>query len=260
MAAVDNTVCYSTWIDREGENKGRVDVVPLTSTTAKGYAFHLPTGGIHGATTNSGKVFFAPSDGICWVEADKQLAAKNVTESVNHISLGKDAQDKPLRTGAFTNHQQWVLFNVGSGPTASVCLLDAKSPKPSLIKFTVGLDEGTTMTTPVALMNKNKQHYACVFQESKDHSQPEKLIVIQLDSNGDGQVGDLSVATSLVVGASQIDGHSGHHELTTTGSGRFAFLTNPGQGEIWVLSLTDLTIQAKLKVDGVPTHLSVVGG
>lgn len=260
MAAVNNQVCYSTWIDREGDNQGRVDVVPLTSSSVQGYHFQLPTAGIHGATTNSGKVFFAPADGVCWVQADLTLTAKHTTEKVNQLSLGKDENDKPLRTGAFANHLNWVLFSTGSGPTASVCMLDAQSSKPSLIKFQAGLEEGTTITTPVPMRTKANQHYACVFQESKDRSKPEKLIILQLDSNSDGQLGDVAIAKSITVGASQIDGHSGHHELTSSASGRLAFMTNPGDGEIWIVSLTDLSIQAKLKVDGTPAHLTAIGG
>lgn len=260
MAAIENKVCYATWIDREGDNLGRVDVVPLGSTAKAGYKFQLPSGGIHGATANSGKVFFAPSDGICWVMADTELTAKNVPESLMHLSLGKDANDKPLRTGAFANHLQWVMCVTGTGPSASLCLIDAKSPKPSVTKFALNLDEGTTVTTPVAIRSSNGQNYALAFQESKDGSQKEKLLVLQLDANGDGQLGDVSLAKSIDVGASRIDGHSGHHELTFAPSRRLAFLTNPGDGEVWILSLTDLTVQAKLKVGGTPTHVVAVGG
>ncbi len=92
LAAIENRVAYATWIDRQGDNLGRVDVVPLQRDSTAGYSFHLPSGGIHGATANSGKVFFAPADGICWVYGG-QVCQPNVTPTVNHLSLGVSAKD-----------------------------------------------------------------------------------------------------------------------------------------------------------------------
>ncbi len=260
MAAVANQVCYSTWIDREGDNLGRVDVVPLTSGSKNGYSFTLPSGGIHGATANSGRVFFAPTDGICWVDADVTLAKSATSANVNHLSLGKDANDKPLRTGAFSNHLNWVLFVTGTGEATQLCMIDAKSPKPSVVKFPLGFPVGASATTPAAVKAANGKHYAFVFQESKDGQQPEKLIAIQLDANGDGNLSDPVITKRIEAGASTIEGHGGHHEITITPSGRFALLTNPGNSSIWVLALSDLEVQAKLDVGGTPTRVIAVGG
>ncbi len=259
LAALENKVCYSTWIDREGDNQGRVDVVPLHSAGGSGYKIQLPSGGIHGATMNSSKAFFATSDGISWVEADKDVShARSV--QIQTLSLGKDANDKPLRTGAFANHLQWVLCVTGTGAEACLCTLDASSPKPSVAKFALNLDTGSTVTTPVTVKTLGGQHYALMFQESKDGTATEKLLVVELDSNKDGRLGDLSLAKSIEVGASQIEGHSGHHEVTITPSRRYAILTNPGSGSIWLLSLIDLSVQARLDVGGSPTHIVAVGG
>ncbi len=260
MAAISNKVCYSTWIDREGDKMGRVDVVPLTRGAPRGYSFNLPSGGIHGATANSGKVFFAPVDGIFWVDADTNLSMNAAAAKVNHLSLGKDENDKPLRTGAFANHLNWVLFTTGSGEAAQLCMIDAKSPKPSVIKFPLGLAAGTTALTPTAVKTPNGKHFAFVFQESKDGQQTEKLLAIQLDANGDGNLSDPVIAKSLEVGASKIEGHGGHHEIAITPSRRFALITNPGSGSIWVIALADLEVQAKLSVGGTPTRVLAVGG
>ncbi len=260
MAAVENKVCYSTWIDRDGDNKGRVDVVPLTSGAGKGYSFQLPSGGIHGATANSGRVFFAPSDGVCWIDADKNASKNANSVVVNHLSLGKDATDKPLRTGAFSNHMNWVLFTTGTGEAAQLCMIDAKSPKPSVVKLPLGLTEGASATTPTAVKTPTGKHYVFVFQESKDGQQPEKLIAIQLDANNDGDLSDAAIAKSIDVGPSKIEGHGGHHEIAITPSRRFAMITNPGNGSIWVIALADLEVQAKLSVGGTPTRIVAIGG
>ncbi|MCR9295300.1 MAG: hypothetical protein NXI32_21485 [bacterium] len=135
LAAVGGQVAYATWIDRDGENVGRVDVVRLDSSRAPGYRFQLPSGGIHGATTCSGKIFFAPSDGICWVFADTSVSKQADSVVVNHLTLGEDADGTPLRTGSFRVAGNHVLFNTGRGSTSQLCIVDASSPKPTVLKM-----------------------------------------------------------------------------------------------------------------------------
>ncbi len=259
IAASENKVAYATWIDREGDNQGRVDVVPLTDSGKPGYSIHLPSGGIHGATANSGRVFFAPADGICWTDADPELVRKqNVT--INHLSLGADANGKPYRAGAFTNHLNCVLFVTGSGKNARLCMIDARSPKPAIVSLSLDVPNGATVTPPVVARTAKGKHFAFVFQESTDGQVPERLLVIDLDTNGDNQLNDMTLKNSIEVGASQIQGHNGHHELTTTASGRIALISNPGSNSIWLLDLSDLTIQARFSVSGSPGRLIAVGG
>ena len=139
-------------------------------------------------------------------------------------------------------------------------MIDAKSPKPSVIKFPLGLAEGTSATTPTAVKTPTGKHYVFVCQESKDGQKPEKLLAIQLDANNDGNLSDAVIAKSIEVGASKIEGHGGHHEIAITPSRRFAMLTNPGSASIWVIALADLEVQAKLSVSGTPTRVVAIGG
>ena len=256
MAAVDNKVCYSTWIDREGDKMGRVDVVPLTSGSGKGYSFKLPSGGIHGATANSGKVFFAPADGVCWVDADISLD-QTVRQNPVQSSVARQRRNRQATTtGAFANHLNWVLFVTGTGEAAQLCMIDAKSPKPSVIKFPLELGGWHVSDDAYCSEDRNGKHYAFIFQESKDGQQPEKLLAIELDANSDGNLSDAVMAKTIEVGASKIEGHGGHHEIAITPSRRFAMLTNPGNGSIWVVALTDLEVQAKLSSAALQHGLS----
>ncbi len=101
MAAVENKVCYSTWIDRDGDNKGASMSFHLPAAQAKVIPSSCLQAGFTVQQPIRGRIFFAPSDGVCWVDADKN-ASKNATSVVvNHLSLGKDATDKPLRTEPF---------------------------------------------------------------------------------------------------------------------------------------------------------------
>lgn len=260
LAAINNSVAYSTWIDREGENLGRIDVVGLNSNGQTGYSFFLPSGGIHGATTNSGRLFFAPSDGVCWVDGDPTLSKSPEGVQVNHLSLGEDAAGNPLRTGAFTNHRNYVLFNAGRGSEATLCLVDATSAKPLVQKVGLAVADGASVSTPVAIRTRTGEDLALLFQESADGASEEKLLVVDLDPNRDGNCSDAKLSRTIVVGKSQIEGHSGHHEIAALAGGRFIAITNPGDGTVWIVSLANFTTAAKLNVGGTPTRILAVGG
>jgi hypothetical protein len=263
LAAVDNQVCYATWADRDGDNQGRVDVISLASSGAtNGYSLRLPSGGLHGATANSGKVFFAPSDGICWVQADLNLSRKPSDDQIHHLSLGEDAATgKPLRTGAFANHERSVLFTTGAAEASSLCILDASLAKPIVTKLSIPVEIGLSLTTPktVSFGPQGKQ-YACLFADRRGSELAESLHIVDLDPNGDGNYSDAKLAKSIAVGASKIEGHNGHHEICFVPQRKLAMLSNPGDGSIWVLSLSELEVQAKISLSGTPTRLVAVGG
>jgi hypothetical protein len=259
IAAVAEQVCYGTWIDREGKNLGRVDVVGLGRQTGRGYSFALPSGGVHGATTNSGKIFFAPSDGICWVTADLKVTGRTDSVQVEYLSLGEDSRGNPNRTGAFANHRHYVIFTTGRGGTLELCLLDARSHQPSVKKIKLPTAEGTSVTTPVGLRTGIGEDYALLFEESASGEAIEKLHAIALDPNRDGDFSDATLAASLAIGPSLIEGHGGHHELAPAGR-RHVVVTNPGDGSLWVISTGNWSVEEKLSVGGVPSRLTSIGG
>ena len=99
-----------------------------------------------------------------------------------------------------------------------------------------------------------------MFSDRKGSESNESLAVVDLDPNKDGNYSDALLVKSIPVGPSKIDGHSGHHDVCFGPRHRWAFISNPGDGSIWVLSLEDLEVQAKIDVTGTPTHLLAVGG
>ena len=263
LAAVDNTVCYATWIDAGGPNMGRVDVVNLKQTDGEkiAYSFKLPTGVIHGATANSGRIFFAPEDGVCWVDADKSLSKTVASVVVKHISLGKEeGVEKPNRTGAFVNQRNWVLFTT-SGPEgkSALCLLDAKAAEPTVIKLPIDVADGLALTTPEVVLASGGKRYAFLFHDRKVGELQEQLTIVDLDPNGDRNLSDAKIAKTIPVGPSKVDGHHGHHSVSFDSEGRLACFTNPGDGTIWVMTLKDLTIRAKSVVGGTPGQIVAIG-
>lgn len=262
LAVVDDKVGYSCWIDGSGPNKGRVDVTPIHGG-AKGepaYSFHLPTGVIHGAISACGKVFFAPADGVCWVEADLHAKKKPAEVQVHHLSLGKDG-DKPRRTGAFESHGKYVLLVTGKGPGSELVLIDAKAKEPTMTTVALDVQKGSAALTPRVAQTREGKVYAFVFHDhAKDVDVKDLLEVIDLDPNGDGEYKDAKVVKRMEVGKSAVEGHFGHHDLDFDADRRYGFFTNPGDGTITVLSLKTLEPVATFPVGGMPTALVVRGG
>ncbi len=262
MAVVDNKVCYSTWIDGGGPNKGRVDVVDLSKTgeASQAYSFHLSSGVIHGATANSGRIFLAPASGVDWLQADVDLKLSGRDVEVQHIELGKDEETgKPLRTGAFVNHRNWVMFTTGAADAAALCLLNASQDTPELIKLPIDVADGLSLVTPKVVKTSAGKRYAFLFLDRKTGESEEHLTIVDLDPDSDRDFSDASIASTLTVGRSQVEGHFGHHDICFDPAGEYAFITNPGDGDIWVLSLTTLKIEQKLPAGGTPTAILSTG-
>jgi hypothetical protein len=261
LAVVDDKVGYSAWIDGSGPNKGRVDVTPVTASAKSepAYSFHLPSGGIHGAIANSGKVFFAPADGIDWVEADTRLKLKAEQVKVRHIDLGKE-DDKPRRTGAFVNHGHHVLFVTGKD-SPNLVVLNAKSAEPKPVLHPLAVRKGTHAVTPEVVTSVDGKAYALVFHDRiKDADAEDALEVIALDPNGDGDFADAKSVKVLKVGKSAVEGHFGHHDIAFDADRRYGFFTNPGDGTVAVLSLKTLDVVATFPVGGTPTAIVARGG
>ena len=261
LAVVGNSVCYATWNDVTGENAGRVDVVNLQNSSGDqiSYSFNLHSGSIQAATTNSGKVFFAPADGLCWVNADMSASQAGVTATA--VSLGQNADTgEPLRTRSFANQRNWVMFTTGSGISSSFCLINAAMPTPSVVKLPIPVADGLQITDPQVVLSLGKR-YAFMFQDRIDaaSSVQEMLTVVELDPNRDKDFSDAVVKQTIPVGASKVDGLRGHHSICFDAYGRHAVITNPGDGVLTILSLQNMKVQAKFQVGGVPEGTVAVG-
>jgi hypothetical protein len=260
LAAKSNRVAYATWIDGDGPNKGRVDVINMAGPPGKGYSFTLPTGVIHGATACANKIFFAPADGICWVLADSNMDHNPEKIEVFHISLGKDGT-KPRRTGAFANHGNHVFCVTGKGKAASLVILNATEDRPNPITIPLHGGENNKPLTPAVVMVQGKKAHAFVFHDhDKKETANDLLEIFELDPNGDGDYADARLVKVFPVGSSCVDGHYGHHDVAFNAEGNYAFFTNPGDGTISVMNMTKWEIVGNFPVGGMPTHLLVWGG
>ncbi len=263
LAVADNSTGYGTWIDGGGPNAGRVDVTEIKpeGNQTIAYSFNLPSGAIHGATTVAGKIFFAPAEGVCWVNVDPNPSKQHPEVEVHKISLGADPETKkPLRTGAFTVHRDYVLFVNGKADFAALSLLNAAKEQPSLINVQIPMDSVNSPTVPRVVKTAAGRRLAFLFHNHKaDVKGGEFLSVVDLDPNGDLDFSDAKLEKTIPVGASAVEGHYGHHDLTWDHAGRFAFWTNPGEGTISVMSLDDLAVNTTITVGGKPTKVVGIG-
>ncbi len=263
LAATGGKVAYSTWIGRGPEGGGNIEVVNLGKPGEDSIAYSLnsASGGLHGAIANSGKVFFAPSDGVEWVEADLTVSKKPEEVKINHIPLGINPDnERPYRTGAFAQCKDWIIFTTGRGDDAGLGLVRASDETPKLVKLPIPTQEGLSLVVPEIVTAASGKRYAFVFQNRPTGDLQEKLTLVDLDPNGDNDFSDAVVIKNIDVGSSKLDGHYGHHSVGFDDDARYAVFSVPGDGELVLFSLDTLKVISKHKVGGEPTKVIAIGG
>jgi hypothetical protein len=258
LAVVPHRVAYATWIATTGDHCGRVDVIGLGENAGKSYSIHCPTGTLHGAAVVADKAFFAPADGVCWVAVDRELDDAPEAVVIHHLSLGNDADDKPLRTGAFAKVGDHLVFTAGKGRGSKLCWIDGSFDEPRVESMPIEGREGEAMTTPVSVKSRYGDKLAVMFGQFKEAPAEDRMLVVNLDPDRDGDFGDARLAKSLGVGQNRIAGHSGYHAVAPLPDRRHLAVTNPGDGTIWIVRLSDYRVVAKLDVGGSPTRVLAI--
>jgi hypothetical protein len=178
---------------------------------------------------------------------------------VNHISLGSE-NEKPRRTGAFTNYKHYVVFTAGKESNSSLVLLNAKDSEPKPMEVKLNVKPGTQPVTPEIATTRDGQAYAFIFHDHPVDVEAQDLLeIIQLDPNRDGDCSDAKIVKTLKVGKSGVSGHFGHHQITFDADRRYGFFNNPGDATISVLSLKTLEVVKTFPVGGNPTAVLAVG-
>jgi hypothetical protein len=260
--AVAGDMAFSTWMSREEANAKRVDVTSISAAGNKeiAYSFDALSGGLHGATYQADKVFFAPSEGINWISVPKTSKAKPESLVVHHIDLGVDG-DKPRRTGLFTTHDGHVMFTSGSGAASFLGIIDARVETPEVNRIELNVDAKSRAHGPAIVRTRAQGPIAFIFHDhAKDVEAPNVATVIHLDPNRDGSFADAKIAGEMTVGASQVEGHGGHHDMAFDALGRMGVIANPGDRTLEVISTTDLKSVVRVELPFVPARLLSVGG
>ena len=261
LASVGDRVAYSTWIDRKGENAGRIDVVDLRGDhETPRYSFNLPVGGIHGAAPCGNRVFFAPAHGVCWVDCDFDFVLNQDTVDIHHLSLDENPGETDYRTGAFESFHNhlFCVANSKSG-TPALCIIDGTTPSPNVVRIPCdNLAEGLRVSTVKATTTVDGRHWVFAFAEGTGLC--EKLLIFELDPDRDRDFGDAVLCRTIDVGRSQLDGHFGHHGIAFLGDKKTAVISNPGDGTLAVLDLMNHKVVETIRIGGQPTHLICCGG
>ncbi|MEM6473665.1 MAG: hypothetical protein AAF802_29170 [Planctomycetota bacterium] len=260
LGVIPDQVAYATWIAPAGDDAGRVDVIGLGANEGRSYSLKCPSGTLHGASMNSGRAFFAPADGVCWVDADLKLSSAGESVDVNHLSLGSDQDGIPSRTGAFCSYGEHLVFTSGSGASTKLCWINAAAKTPQVHSLALQVQDGEKLSTPSVTKTRFGDTICMVFGQFKDSPENDRMHVVGLDPNRDGDFGDASPQAVVPIGPNQMVGHAGYHAFTALPDQRYGVVTNPGNGSLWVVSLRDFNTVAKLSVGGTPSRLIAVGG
>jgi hypothetical protein len=252
--AVMGDLGLASWIDRDGPNAGRVDLLSLSDPQVA-RSLTLPHGGIHGATVAAQKAFFATAEGISWLGI-----AKADTLAPQQIDLGKIGET-PRRTGHFSTLGHHVGFVSGTGPETEFGLLDASQTPPTLTKLAVPMAAGTKPGGLELIKPRRGNAVALVFHETEgDAAGRSRMSLLELNPNGDQKWDDLRVGPELTVGKPKIAGHSGHHSVAVDSDQFRCILSNPGDGTLTVFSLNERKLIMNYTVGGIPTRVIAYGG
>lgn len=260
LAAVANRIAYSTWIDRSGDNCGRVDVVDLRSKSSEPrYSFKLPVGGIHGAGSCGNRAYFAPINGVCWVDCDFDFVENADTVAIGHLSLDEDPEGTDYRTGAFVSFEDHMLcIATSKSGNPALCIINATAPKPVVTRIPCdNLEEGIKLSAVSATKVVGNKCFAFAFAEGEGLD--EALLVFELDPNGDRNFDDAKLANAIQVGPSKLEGHFGHHGVAFLGDRKTAIVTNSGDGTLSVVDLVKQEVVQTINVGGQPTHVACYG-
>lgn len=260
--AVAGDLAFSTWMSRQPENAKRVDVTAVSAGGNRdvAYSFDALSGGLHGATYQAGKLFLAPSEGINWIAVPESAKAKPESLTVHHIDLGGN-EEKAYRTGAFTTWDGHVMFTSGSGAASFLGIIDARAETPEVTRVAIEIDANSRAHGPAIVRTRSQGPIAFVFHDhGKGVDAPNVATVIELDPNRDGNFADARIATEITVGASQVEGHGGHHDMAFDALGRYGVITNPGDRTLDILSMADFQAVVRIEVPFTPARLLSVGG
>lgn len=150
---------------------------------------------------------------------------------------------------------QHLVFNAGKGESAKLCSIEASTGQPQVRSLSIDLQDGESVSTPVAVRSRYGDTLALLFGQFKETPEKDRLFVVNLDPNNDGVFEDAKLSHTLGVGKNAMVGHSGHHAIAMLPDRRYIAITNPGDGSLWIVNLTDFEVVAKLDVEGTPTRL-----
>ena len=138
--------------------------------------------------------------------------------------------------------------------------MNAASSAPAVTRLPVEVTAGLQLARLRTVLSLGKR-YAFVFQErvDPDSDVKERLTVIELDPNRDRRFSDAVVKATMPIGAGKAAGVYGHHDITFDAYGRYAVFTNPGDGVLTLLSVSDLRVRARFLVGGAPDNIIAVG-
>ena len=281
LAAIANVVAFAGGTGTEGGNAGRVDVALLKSagndklvTSVK-----LAAAPVEQMATTYNRVFVSGGGKLEWFAVPSRIAADASQYPVQSVlddgnpTEANAATDGPL--GPMSVYGRYVAFCQGTGSTAAFCSIDAAVASPRVRRVSLNATADARPGRFELMRNRRGQPLALVFLEAPAAAgngagsaagnavpnpagkSSDRLAILELDPNRDGDWADAKLAATVAVGH---HAENANHVLSVDADQRRAVYSNPGDGTIMIFSLDDRQTINGFKVGGQPTEVRAVGG
>lgn len=281
LAAIANVVAFAGHGAAEGEQAGNVDVTlvkaagndkPITSVKLGATPIeHLATTYNRVFVRGGGKLeWFAVPSRI--VSDASQYPVKPVESPVNADQVNAEPASAQPASGqaasapstvspstAMLTYGRYVAFTEGSGPEAAFHFIDASVAAPRVRRVPLNAGPDAIPGRLEIVRNRRGQPLALLFLEAPavDGKAADRLAILELDPNRDGDWADAKLAAAVAVGNHS---ENARHTLSVDADQRRAVYSNPGDGTVMIFSLDDRQTINGFKVGGEPTEVRAVGG
>jgi hypothetical protein len=265
VAAITSVVAFAGWSATQGDDAGRVDITLLKSTGNDKplTSVKLDAAPIQQMATTYNRVFVRGGGKLEWFAVPSRIVADAAQYPVKPIDSGNDAT-QPTASSApavsvMSTYGRYVAFAEGTGAAAAFHFIDASVATPQVRRVPLNASPNAVPGRMEIMRNRRGQPLALVFVQSPavDGKSADRLAILELDPNRDGDWADAKLAATVNVGN---HGENARHTLSVDADQRRAAYSNPGDGTIMIFSLDDRQTINGFKVGGEPTEVRAVGG
>ena len=268
LAAIANVVAFAGGDHAESSEGARTARVDVTLLKAAGNdkplaSLKLGLAPIEQMATTYNRVFVHGGGKLAWFAVPSRIASDAAQYPVQPVMLDGNRAEPGSASmeslGPMSVYGRYVAFGDGVGAEAGFRFIDASVSAPIVRRVSLNAPDALRPGRIELVRNRRGQPLALVFLEgpSAAGKSTDRLAILELDPNRDGDWADAKVATSIAVGN---HAESANHVLSVDADQRRAVYSNPGDGTVMIFSVDDRQTINGFKVGGQPTEVRAVGG
>jgi hypothetical protein len=278
LAAIANVVAFAGHNAAEGEQAGNIDItlVKAAGNDKPIASVKLGAAPIEQLATTYNRVFVRGGGQLEWFAVPSRIVADAAQYPVKPVArdsnapqaaaapagsttTSSDSSGVTAPATAMSTYGRYVAFAEGSGPDAAFQFIDASVAAPRARRVPLNASPNAIPGRLELVRNRRGQPLALLFLEAPavDGKAADRLAILELDPNRDGDWADAKLAATVAVGP---HGENARHVLSVDADQRRAVYSNPGDGTLMIFSLDDRQTINGFKVGGEPTEVRAVGG